>query len=417
VVHSGRYYQKQKQHHKRRIIMVLTEKLSRPSALAAAALLLLATAIPLFVNRKADAYGLLQDRFIRMSSSAASATNVTYKVSFEVATTQSIQGIVVDFCASSPIIGDACTGPTGFDTEYGSGLSFTNVSNANTFSLNAASSANKVVLTGAGQALNATDVVEFDLVGITNPSTTNQTFYARIITFTTSTGATSYDSSTTGANNPGSEPPVVDAGGIALSTANTITITAKVQERLTFCVYTLGDCGSGGSSIVLGDTNGVLDSSDVFVDKNTQFNVSTNAASGVVIRVKGPTLTSGSNTIDDLPAEAQSTPGTEQFGFCVYQSSGTGLLVSTPYTGDDGTLTGDCSATTQSAGTGTPGGAGTAFFGFDATQTDTLYGMQFASKPAGAESTGTIAFMANIADTTEAGIYTTTLTFIATGTY
>lgn len=60
---------------------------------------------------------------------------------------------------------------------------------------------------------------------------------------------------------------------------------------------------------------------------------------------------------------------------------------------------------------------GTGEFGLDATSTEAATGDSLGAKAAGSESTATLAFMSNIAVTTEPGIYTTTMQLIATGTY
>jgi len=415
--------------------MVLAEKLRRPKALAAAALLVIASLIPL-AQQKANAYGLLSQRKITISTSANGATDVFYDVSFNTSTNNAtIQGIVVDFCSNSPIIGDACTPPTGFDTNE-AGVALASQSGVNTFTLNAATTTNKLVLTRATAMTNVSANTNVQLVfgsaggadGLTNPTTTNTTYYARIIVFTTDTGATAYDSATAGpanVNNPGAQPvPVVDAGGIALSTAAQITITSKVQEKLTFCIYTsaanyTGCGGVTGTAVTLGDANGVLDTAGPYVDKTTKYNIATNASVGATIRVRGDTLKTGSFDIAPFGAAANaSTAGSEEFGFCNYMdpsSTSSNLTATSPY-GDT-----NCNTTTQTAGlAGGTGGVGTAQFAFDTdpgTGTMSTYGDAFAQKPAGDFSTGIIAFAGNIANTTEAGIYTTTLTFIATGTY
>jgi len=416
--------------------MVLTGKLRRPKALAAAALLVLASLVPALIQQKAQAYGLLSQRKITISTSANGATDVFYDVSFNTSTNNAtLQGIVIDFCSNSPIIGEACTAPAGFDTNE-AGVAFPTQTGVNGFAINAATTTNKLVLTrGAGAMTNVSANTNVNLVfgstggtdGLTNPTTTNTTFYARIILFTTSAGATTYDSSTAGpanVNNPGAEPPVVDAGGIALSTAAQITITSKVQEKLTFCIYTstinYTSCsGVTGTAVTLGDANGVLDTAGPYVDKTTKFNIATNAAVGAAVRVKGDTLKTGSFDIAPFGvAAATSVSGTEQFGFCSYLDTGggsAGLTPTAPYNNVN------CTSTTQTAGlAGGTGGVGTAQFAFDTnntTGTMSTYGQQFASKAAGDFSTGILAFAGNIANTTEAGIYTTTLTFVATGTY
>jgi hypothetical protein len=215
-----------------------------------------------------------------------------------------------------------------------------------------------------------------------------------------------------------------------------ITITSKVQERLVFCVYTAAyvanDCATAtGTTVTLGDTNGVLDPAGPYVSTgvnagSAKLAISTNATGSAVVRLKGSTLNrnadaacgSAVNCITEFSGTPNtSTLGTEEFGLCLYESQGSGLVEDTVYDGGAGA---ECAGTTNTAGTGAPGGVGTAEFGLDTNATDgtrSTYGDLLATKPAGSFSTALMSFAGNIANTTEAGIYTTTLTFIATGTY
>lgn len=366
--------------------------------------------------------GQIQSRFIEMSSSTLSATNTTYHVGFNWATTGSIQGIVVDFCDNSPIIGDTtCTAPAGFTLTGSvavSGQSSTAGGNLSTFTTAGTLNTNRTLTLSAASAVAMTSGVSsfFDITTVTNPSTANHTFYARIYTYGTTAGATGYTVA-----NPSAGAAVVDSGGIALSTAALITVTAKVQEQLTFCVYTGANCAAGGTAVSLGDTNGVLSSAGPFVDKNTKYDIATNAASGAFIRLKSATLTSGSFTIPAIgAAAASSASGTGQFGLCTYQSAGAAITAVAPYNNAN------CNTTTQTAGTASTGGAGTAQFAFDTStacggtndgNVTCTYGQKMASAVAGASSTGIIAYIGNIAITQQAGIYTSTSNLIATGTY
>lgn len=388
----------------------LTDTLRKHLTLLVIAILLMSCIIPVISSRRAGAYNLITNRFIEMSSSVNAATPVTYKVHWRAQTTFTLKGIVVDFCSNSPIIGDSCTIPASFDVGGGGTPAVTLVTGLTpTWTAASANSGRTLLLTNAtgdSMTANTTDV-EFDITTVTNPATTNTTFYARILAYANDSGADSPATYTAGS--PGA---ASDAGGIALSTAQQITITSKVQERLVFCVYTGVNCAAGGSAVALGDTNGVLDPAGPYVDKNTQFDIATNASQGVAIRIKGDTLKSGSFDVAAIGGTAAaSNPANEQFGFCSYQTAGSGLTPAAPY--DDS----NCNTTTQSAGTGTPGGAGTAQFAFNTANTNTTYGDVFANKTAGSTSSGVLAFIGNISNTTEAGIYSTTLIFVATGTY
>lgn len=417
--------------------MVLIHKLKRPSALVSAALLLLASSVPLLTNNRVNAYGLVTSREIRLSSSAGSAADVTALVRYTTATTGAVAGAVIDFCSNSPIIGDSCTAPVGFDVNE-AGLALANQTGlgANNFSIDAATDTNTLVLSRTSANINSGQTVTFELGstggsdGITNPTASNATFYARILTYTTAGEAQAYVTGPT-LGTP------VDAGGVALSTSDQITLQSKVQERLTFCVYTgavsNNTCAlSASNPVVLGDANGVLDPNASYVSTATKYNVTTNASNGVTIRAKGGTLTSGSFTIDaagttpgDGSAES-STVGAEQFGFCNYMDAGSltvGLTPVAPYAGG----TGSCSSATQ--GINGDGGAQFAFdlstacgatasaADFQENNLSCRYGDAIATKAAGGYSTGVVPFIGNISNTTEPGIYTTTMTFIATGNY
>lgn len=447
--------------------MVLTEKLRRPSALAVAALLFLTSLTPLLLNSKVNAAVLLGPRQVRLSDSSVSATAVSYRVKFQITTDASdLGGIVVAFCegADSPIIGDtACTVPAGFslsgatvngqtsgatiqDDEDGAPLNTADITTLTTTQIedlddSGDTDQNTLTLSNATAVPDANidsgDYVAFTINGVTNPSALG-TFYARIYTYDTETEAQGYtlaDPDVIGAS--------IDAGGIALSTAQQITVTAKVQERLTFCVYASDATGyanndcidkTSAGAITLGDTNGVLDPAGPYVDKGARYSITTNAAGNAVIRAKGDTLESGAFSIDPVGSgaaeaqgntvAAQTAAAIEQFGFCTYEEAGTGLTIDTDYDGDGGgTYT--CVDTTQSAGTGTPSltlddvgpPVADVTFAFLTSELTSTYGSIIATKAAGSFSTGTIAFLGNINNTTEAGIYTTVLTFIATGTY
>ncbi len=411
--------------------MVQTKSLlTRTTAIASVIALATAALVPALLFGKANA-GIPTDRSITLATSAGGATDVTYDVAFTTATTGAIQGIIVEFCDNTPIIGDSCTAPTGFDLIPGS-LATSDTIAGGAFAIDGSSSANQLVLTRT-DATSITSATALTLTlggaggsdGVTNPTAGNHTFYARILTYVDndddSDGCSNADDNAT-CYAPTTPRTFSDAGGVALSTANQLQITAKVQERLSFCVY-IGSCtanttgASRTSAFNLGNTNGVLDPAGPYVDKTAAFDISTNALSGATVVVKGDTLVSGAFDIAEIGGSATtSSAGSEQFGMCLYQSAGSGLVVSAPY--NNGGTPANCNTqTTQTSGTGSTGGAGTATFAFDTAATTASSGDVIATKPAGNTSTAAMVFLGNIAFTTEAGIYQTTLTYVATGQY
>jgi len=377
------------------------------------AVLLLGVALVPAFSSKAFAYGQVGARYVKMNSSAQAATSVTYEIGFTVATAGAVQGVGVDFCSNSPILGDTCTAPSGFTV--GAGTTTGSVTGmTGTWSGAAGQSGRTLLLTlgTPGGTASAGAAATFTLTTATNPNTTNTSFYARIYTFATAAAVGTWNTANSGG---ASTLGVVDAGGVALSTANQITVTAKVQETLTFCVYTGANCAAGGTAVALGDTNGVLSTAGPFVDKTTKYDVATNAGGaspGVTIRFKAPTLTSGANTINAIGATpATSLAGSNQFGLCSYVASGANLTIDAMYAGAG------CSGTTQTAGTGSTGGAGSVPFALDTGSTATTFGDDLATATAGASSTGQIAYLGNVSATKAAGVYTSTFNFVATGTY
>lgn len=412
--------------------MVFVDKLRRSTSIAAAALLLVATAVPLLSVQTASAYQLLGQREIRMQSAVVDQAGLDYRVDFELSGATNIGGIVVTFCEGTPIIGDpTCETPGGFSIASnaftgGNGTGgeegdvdmtgFTAaVSNVtsdvgtadNTFTLT-----NAAPVSGAGS-----DSVVFTLNNVTNPSLVNQSFYARIMVYETDAEATAYTTD----NDPELTQTPAQAGGIALSTAEVITIEAKVQERITFCVFATDavlahddtDCSSLTDPVILGDDNGVLSSVNPSISKDAKFNITTNASAGATIRMRGDTLTTGGFSIDTIGNTAAAhSANTEQFGLCVYSDGGAaepaGLNPIAPYD------SGACAGTTQGQG---PTNDNSALFAFHDDVISSTYGSSLAQKDAGDWSTGVLVFLGGVSNVTEPGIYDTTLDFVATGRY
>ncbi len=376
----------------------------RSASITNALVLIVATLLPILALQGTATAAQVTTRSIQMSNSSGGATGVTYHVSFKMASvaSQNIQGIVVDFCDNSPIIGDTtCSALPG---SFSTGTTVANQSSLagadiSTFTTVTALS-HGISLTAAAPVsmTSSANAVSFDITAATNPSTNNHTFYARIYTYATAAAANGYTVA-----NPSVVGAYVDAGGVALSTAQQITVTAKVQEQLTFCVYTGANCAAGGSTVALGDANGVLANyASAYQDASTKFDIATNAQTGAVVNLKMDTLKSGGNSIAQQGvacAADSTTTSVAQFGLRVSNVGAAPLE----------TITGayDCGSGNHMLDTN------------NTTGTTSPYGQTIAdttSQPL-ATTTGTVEFSAKAALTTPAGIYTTTANFIATGTF
>lgn len=357
--------------------------------------------------------GQITTRSIKIGKSQASATNVPYRVAFSIPTSGNVGGIVIDFCENNPIIGDTCDGldSEGFNTNN-STVSLNNQTGITGFSVSTTGSDANTIVIGKASATSVSGAVSFEFGNGTSNGFTNHdgfdgagttpinTFYARIYTYATQAAAQSHNEDTPSG--------YVDYGGIAMSLAAVINITARVMETLSFCVYdaTCGDDPSFTIGHAVGTTT-VIDDSAIDTD-TVNFSISTNANGGAKIRMKGDTLKTagGGNDINAAGAGTGTaatafSAGTEAFGLRI-STLGTNISTAAPYDGAAGsygldTTTSDSDTTTNVTG---------------------LYGGIIASLSGPvSNSVSTITFGATASTTTPAGTYTAAQQLIATGTF
>jgi len=163
-----------------------------------------------------------------------------------------------------------------------------------------------------------------------------------------------------------------------------VAIAATVGQTLSFSIAV--------TSLALGTLS-------VTAPMTASHNISlaTNAPSGMVVTFSGATLTSGAHTITAMSVTAASAPGAEQFGINAVANTAPSVGAA-------------CS--------------GTAPIAAAAAGYSTVNQFKFVSGETVVSSTSaintttcTLSYIANIAGITEAGSYTTTLTFIATATF
>ena len=401
------------------------------------AALLIVAGLPMFLPGYASA-AQVTNRYIRLSDSGpsgttittgvGSGTNVTYRVSFDA--TAAAGSVVLDFCNETPLLNATCTRPTGMDTtpcaftavtgEVSTGWACTSTTNGQIF-------LNWDGLTGSAIAAGTQT---FDLTGITNPSTTGS-FYSRITTYANTSNGT-YASPANAGN-------YVDFGGIALSTVTTITITARVQEQLTFCVTkaaptswtTTNDCSdpqvalnANLPAVELGhNQNGILILDSSVVDTSTiHSQLSTNATNGAVVRMRNSNLTCGGLSADNgttCPIPPHNGGSGAGASAMVAGTAAFGLFVSASTLGTNGSGALTPSAAYYDAAHAT---SGNMWYGMDNTTANNNVTSTFGSTLCTA--TGPIyrvntayTFAAAAALTTPAGIYSANLSMIATGTF
>ena len=238
--------------------------------------LLISMLLPFLVSSNLVHAATVTARSIDMSTSQADV-EASYTISFTVPDggAQNIGSFAVEFCDNDPLPNTTCTFTSGdnvpdLDATDGTSstaatLSGTPSFDGNAITLNAPSSGDNVLDFDLGGATTtdpagaSTFTVTVD--SIDNPSnvtdgTDNNGFYARVYVYSSAT--------IPAIANPISSTGQTDEGGIALSTAEVITLDARVQETLNFCVGTIittdGDCSTvSGNTIDLG----VIDQSAV----------------------------------------------------------------------------------------------------------------------------------------------------------
>lgn len=411
----------------------------------------------------------MQNRLIQLSDAAVSGssitsgigsgTNVTYLVSFDI--TNAASSMVIDFCTQNPILSDTCTAPSGMTAPTAvapisgslsppgpSGTGPFGPVNPTDWTLTTPV-ANRVKLadTSGTHPMSAASTQAFELTGITNPDTVG-TFYARMYTYSDN----SFGSTTTAYVSPTSLGDYNNYGGSALSTINNIKITARVQEKLTFCVTRddpLGVDIINGTAITSGlwgvcnDTDVTTYPPDLTLGQGTPTatldpsridpgaiysQLDTNATHGAVIKLRNSNGTCGGLSVDGgttcaigpfnnsgtFPAAAW-TINNAGFGLFVYNGVNN-TNVSNP--GPSGTITADA---TYNDGNGSHTDVQNYFNMDNTTANDNVhsaYGSTLAATTGPTYGiTNKYVFAASSSVTTPAGLYTANLAMIVTGTF
>ena len=345
-------------------------------------------------------------RSVALSSSAKSATGVSYAFTFT--TAESTAGaVVIQFCSNSPLIGADCTAPTGFTSAAATATGGATISGT--------PSANKVIVTTNIEA----GVNTFTLGTITNPSATGA-LYARVVTYLDASAAASYS---TNGQTLGSS---IDDGSMAIYINDNVNVSGAVLETLTFCVSG-GVSGSPATNpiganctgtltaptLVLGKTtSGVVALDSTEVSQGTIYTqLSTNAVNGVVVSLKSNATDCGGLIRSSDPAACDIKPagitdpiiaGEAKFGLKlganVSDPTDGDLVASTNYNDTDFQLN-------YVAGNGT---------GVTSTYGDPI--LSTSNKPANNRDMP-ITFGASVANNTPAGNYSAVLSLVATGKF
>jgi hypothetical protein len=216
---------------------------SKVVAVGAAVALLMSGFLPIFIGSAGA--GPLASRSLQIQSAQPGLTGVWHEFNFNVASGTSIGSMDFLYC-TQPL--GACTAPTGLNAaSVALGTTSTDqtinaIVPTNTYALGTggnAPTANEVKIeASAANAVVAAQTVKIRFTNVTNPTTTapvSNTFFVRITTYNT----TSYGTP-------------IDDGVVASAIVPLLSVSAKVQEVLNFCVDNATVGGGMNSSTALG---------------------------------------------------------------------------------------------------------------------------------------------------------------------
>lgn len=327
---------------------------------------------------------------------------VNHAFAFTLPGGSNVGSIKFQYCttAADSAITPTCVKPTGLTT---TSASLSSQTGATGFTIvNTTDGAPYLTRTAA--SVGASTAVTYQLNTVTNPTSVNgETFFVRISTY--------ISTDTTGA--------LTDSGTVAAATARGINLTGTMPESLVFCAgATVGTTSSVPDCSTV--TTGAVAFNQLFSPTDTstatsQMAASTNAGSGYVITVNGPTLTSGANTISPITSTA-SVKGVSQFGLNLKLNTtststvavGTEVAVASNGTNYRGQAVGTAQGYTNNYNT---------VDSFSFATSDPVANSGNATLGGSDAQIYTVSYIVNVPGSQPAGTYTTTLTYICTPTF
>ncbi len=323
-----------------------------------------ALVLPIFGVNSVSALQITARKLTLGTSQADALT--TYAFNFTVPSATVIKSASFTVCTTAS---GACTIPSGFSVTTGGPVTLTsqptNLGDASGWVVDT-STAGSLRLNKTGNVAAPTGSQTVSFSSVHNPSTTNATFFARITTYSDAAYTTA-----------------IDAGTVAASTAGQVTVTASVDETLSFTL--------ANNTVALGTL-----STSTTASGTSTMSASTNATSGYSIVVSGTTLTSGSNTITALASPTASAVNNKQFGINLMAN------------------------TTPAVGSGVSGvGGGSVSTGYNTSNSFKFVSGDTVASASVPSNTNvyTVSHIANIDAVTAPGLYSTVLTYVATANF
>lgn len=246
----------------------------------------------------ASANTRLTERSLFMRTSSPSAVT-DYTISFRYMTPAAVGSVDMLFC-DSPIPYDPCVAPTGLDV---SSATLSDQSGETGFSI-FSKTTNHIVLSRLPSLISSAQLSSYTLHNVVNPSSSAKAFSIRLRTHA-------------GVDATG---PQIDFGSVRGQVTTSISLETQVPPQLVFCMAQEVNYYCLGTNDTYYTDMGELSPTSTLTAQS-QMAVGTNASGGFAVTVVGDPPTAGNNVIETPSVPTESRPGTDQFGINLVENT------------------------------------------------------------------------------------------------
>lgn len=233
----------------------------------------------------------LQQRGLFMRSNEPGVTT-DYTVSFRYITPAAVSSVDLLFC-DNPIPYEPCVTPVGLNA---ANATLSSQSGETGFSIYSRST-NHIILTRPASMITSGDMSSYTFSNIVNPTPKNHAFSIRLRTHTT----------------PDASGTQIDFGSVRGQVATAITLETQVPPMLIFCLAQTVEESCTDTNDVYYSDMGDLNANSTLIAQS-QMAVGTNASGGFAITAYGTPPSAGTSVIPSTTTPSESRPGTNQFG-------------------------------------------------------------------------------------------------------
>lgn len=239
-----------------------------------------------------------QQRGLYMNSTRPDVTT-SYTVSLQYMTPAAVGSVDMLFCID-PIPYNPCVTPPGLDV---SNAVLSSQTGEFGFSI-LSKTTNHIIISRTPSMISAGQPSTYTFDNIVNPNYTGEAFSIRLKSLASTDG--------TG--------PLIDFGSVRGEVTTDITLETQVPPMLIFCLAQEVQYNCEGTNDTYYTDMGNLSPTSTLTAQS-QMAVGTNATAGFAITANGLPPTAGTNVIDGLAAPTVSQPGTNQFGLNLVENT------------------------------------------------------------------------------------------------